>query len=239
MLKKALILGTLLLSQCSPLTSNPQTQENLHPLPASFCYLDSVAPQIKVELAYAGPHNFVGRPLDGYQGQRAILRRDTAQGMKRAAEQAAQEGYGIILYDAYRPRRTMSDIGRWIHTSDKRMQTQFYPNISKKQIIEHRYLGEISEHSWGIAVDISLYQLSNGQVLDMGGHHDLLDKSSSTEYDGPELTAQQRANRLLLRDIMEKAGFSNYSKEWWHFYLKDADNLLSYDFVIKDKLKQQ
>ncbi len=54
--------------------------------------------------------------------------------------------------------------------------------------------------------------------LDMGTGFDFFDPRSWPEY--PELTAVQRANRMLLQVVMEKHGFKPYPKEWWHFTLK-------------------
>jgi D-alanyl-D-alanine dipeptidase len=38
--------------------------------------------------------------------------------------------------------------------------------------------------------------------------------------DAADVTARQHANRLLLRDAMARAGFSNYPLEWWHYTLQ-------------------
>jgi len=39
---------------------------------------------------------------------------------------------------------------------------------------------------------------------------------------------------MLLKDTMEKYGFVNYDKEWWHYTLKNEPFPKTYfDFVIK------
>lgn len=203
-------------------------------MPAGFCYVDEVAPTVQVDLKYAGYDNFVGRPIVGYTGKRAILRHDAAAAVARAAKSLAKQGYGLRICDAYRPAGAMQDFYRWSKTPDDRMKARFYPNISKKGIYEGKYIGTVSEHSWGVAVDITLIRLSNGQECDMGGHHDLLDPSSATDY--PNLTPAQRANRQRLCKAMTDAGMRNYSTEWWHYYVYPLGTCWAYGFPLDDHL---
>lgn len=208
-----------------------------HYLHETLCYVDSVAPSVRTGLKYAGSDNFVGRPIDGYTGHRAVLRREAAAALARVAESLRPEGLGLLIWDAYRPRRAMKDFRAWSETPDDRMKKKFYPNITKAGIYEGRYIGDESEHSWGIAVDITLVHLKSGRPLDMGGHHDLLDPSSATLYSG--LTPKQQANRLKLKTAMEAAGFRNYSKEWWHYYYMDVPQIYSYDIPLDDTLRER
>ncbi len=225
------LLPLLLLTQC---ISNDTVVK--YPLPEGFCYVDTVAPTIQVNLLYATDDNFVGKKLDGYEGKRAILRRDTAEALAQAQALFAKKGLSLYVTDAYRPRRAMEDIQRWAKTDANTMQAKYYPNHSKKGIFENKYIGKVSEHSWGIAVDVTLVDMKTGQFLDMGGFPDLLDPISTTDYAGPELSPEQRANRQLLKNTMAQVGFSNYSKEWWHYFLTNKGKVLSYDFVIDDTL---
>ncbi len=206
--------------------------ESYFALPADFTYLNDA--RVKVTLYYAGPDNFVGRRLDGYEGIRALLRRDTAVGIQRAASVLEKRGLGLVITDAYRPRRAMEDIAKWAKTSDCRMKSRFYPNLTKAQIFEEQYIGAVSEHSWGVAVDVTLYRLSDGKLLDMGGHVDYLDPSSATAYAG--LTTTQRKNRDLLLRTMQDAGFDNYDKEWWHYWIRSEQQPMSYDFPLRDNI---
>lgn len=226
-------IGMFLLSGC--VQTAPRS--TIGYLPADFCYLDTVAPNVRVNLMYAGDDNFVGRPLAGYKGTRAILRRDTAEAVAKAADMLAAEGLGLLVRDAYRPAIAMRDFYAWSKTPDRKMQHKYYPNISKKGIYEGRYIGTTSEHTWGIAVDVTLVELSTGKELDMGGHVDLLDPSSATDYAG--LTPTQRANRYKLRDVMTRAGMRNYSKEWWHYFLSPSGLCRVYSFPITDHLEER
>lgn len=228
------LLLPLLLTQCMPVTT-PASVAPAACMPAGLCYLDTVAPGIQVDLKYCGSDNFVGRPIDGYtSGRRAILRKDTAEALARAQQMLEKKGLGILVWDAYRPHRALKDFYNWSRTDDDSTRAEFYPNITKRGIYENRYIGLTSEHSWGIAVDITLIHLNTGEELDMGGRHDLLDASSATVYAG--LTPQQQANRLLLRDTMAAVGMRNYSKEWWHYFLSPPGKCLRYDFPLNDDL---
>ena len=217
--------------QVVPVPDHPVSQ-----LPPGWCYVDRVAPSVRVELKYAGCDNFVGRPIAGYTGRRAILRRDAAEGLRRASDELKKKGYGLLIWDAYRPAGAMKDFRRWSRTPDNRMQSRFYPRISKRGIYDGKYIGDMSEHSWGIAVDITLVHLRTGKEVDMGGHHDLLDPSSAT--DSPLVTPTQRRHRHILREAMEKGGFRNYSKEWWHYFLKDSQPWFMYGFPLDDHLPE-
>ena len=233
----ALFLPLMLLNQCAPVPA-PLAVAPAPAMPAELCYLDTVAPGIRVDLKYCGYDNFVGRPIDGYtEGRRAILRKDAAAAMARAQKQLKAKGLGLLVWDAYRPHRALKDFYRWSENSDDSTRAEFYPNITKRGIYENKYIGLSSEHSWGIAVDITLVNLKTGKELDMGGRHDLLDESSATVYAG--LTSRQQANRLLLRDTMASVGMRNYSKEWWHYFVSPPGTCHRYDFPLNDTLVEQ
>lgn len=231
-----LLLSLVFLCQCSPLPVPAPAPQVL--MPAGLCYLDTAVPGIRVDLKYCGNDNFVGRPIAGYtQGSRPILRKDTAAAMAAAQAILEKQGYGILVWDAYRPHRALADFYAWSQTDDDSTRAEFYPNITKKGIYENRYIGHTSEHSWGTAVDITLVDLRTGKELDMGGRHDLLDASSATVY--PGLTPEQQSNRLLLRDTMAAVGMRNYSKEWWHYFLKNPGTCRRYDFPLRDDMLEQ
>lgn len=222
----------LLLPHCAPLSA--PTAEPYAAMPADFCYVDEVAPEVRADLKYAGSDNFVGRPIDGYQGRRAILRQDAARALHRVAVALAQQGYGLLIWDAYRPMRALRDFRAWSLSPDDRTRAEFYPRLTKQGIYDARYIGDSSEHTWGIAVDLTLVHLATGEPVDMGGRHDLLDPSSATH--SPLVTPRQRANRQLLCAAMAAGGFENYAKEWWHYRLADSRPWVAYDFPVRDHL---
>ncbi|ADP72800.1 D-Ala-D-Ala dipeptidase [Rhodomicrobium vannielii ATCC 17100] len=76
---------------------------------------------------------------------------------------------------------------------------------------------------------LALGELAPGE-LDMGTSFDCFDRASNTAF--PGLTPEQRRSRDLLVTLMERAGFTNYPAEWWHFSLARAKNRRSYDVPI-------
>lgn len=224
-----LLLAVSLLVQCAP------TSGSLY-MPAEFCYVDEVALGVRADLKYAGHDNFVGRPISGYEGQRPLLRRDAAQALARAAEALRRRGYGLLVWDAYRPSRALLDFRAWSRTADDHTKAEFYPRITKQEIYDGRYIGDTSEHTWGIAVDLTLVHLPSGTPVDMGGRHDLLDTSSATY--SQEVTPEQQAHRRLLHDAMLAAGFENYTKEWWHYRLANSKPWRVYNFPVRDDLQR-
>ena len=231
--------AALLLAGCAPLPpgssdGGASARVAAYALPKGFCYLDEVAPTVRVDLKYAGNDNFVGQRICGYEGRRAILRRDAALALAKAAAALAKEGYGLLVWDAYRPARAMRHFRAWSRTADNHTKSEFYPNITKQGIYDNHYIGDTSEHSWGIALDLTLVRLADGKPVDMGGRHDLLDASSATH--SPLVSAKARSNRLRLNAAMRAAGFANYSKEWWHYRLRNSQPFVAYDFPVRDDL---
>lgn len=236
---KCLLAGLgVVLASCSGEPFQPSMNQPLMDLmPQGFVYVDQFVPSVKTDLKYSGSDNFIGRPLNGYHGKRAILRREAAIQLAKAQRYLRSKGYGILIYDAYRPHTAMIDIGKWgKDLGDQKMKARFYPGIDKKRIFDDNYVRDISEHSRGVAVDITLVDLKTGKPVDMGGHHDLLDPSSAT--DSFLVTPSQRAKRQLLKNEMARAGFDNYAPEWWHYRLSpEPDETAYFYFPAWDEMK--
>ncbi len=82
-------------------------------------------------------------------------------------------------------------------------------------------------HSTGGAVDLTI-SLVDGSFLDMGGEIDCIGPVSIPNYyadhaksDNESLAYVWNARRLLLSQVMKKAGFSQHPNEWWHFSYGD------------------
>jgi len=191
-------------------------------LPAGFVYLDDVAPDIMLDIRYASTDNFIGKPIKGYVKPVAITTSKTALALKNAQADFKRFGLGLKVFDAYRPQRAVDHFVRWAKDwNDTLMKSKYYPQVAKQDLFREDYIAAKSGHSRGSTVDVTLgYVDANGLAneLDMGTGFDFFDPRSWSEY--PELTAAQRANRMLLQVVMEKHGFKPYPKEWWHFTLK-------------------
>jgi len=67
--------------------------------------------------------------------------------------------------------------------------------------------------------------------LDMGTAYDCLSPVAATASGA--VSAEARANRQRLKAAMERRGFRNYSKEWWHFTLRGEPHRGTYfDFPV-------
>ena len=200
-------------------------------LPEGFVYIKDVIPSVREDIRYAGYHNFVGCPVDGYFAPKSVLQECAALALKKAAEEFERQGLYLLIYDAYRPQRAVDHFVRWAKDPDDvKTKAEFYPTLDKSELFPKGYIAVYSGHSRGLTVDLTLTD-KDGNELDMGGEFDWFSKISSHEYD--QLTPQQKANRQLLRSGMLAAGFDDYSEEWWHYtFICDAPKVY-YDFPIE------
>lgn len=187
---------------------------------SGFVLVSDYVPQVIQEIRYHSTFNFVGDRIDGYEDPVAILTKEAARALKSASNEALVQGYRFKIYDAYRPATAVRHFVLWgIEDEDIRMKQYFYPAISKQETFSLGYIASRSSHSRGSTVDLTLFDMSESCDVDMGGYFDFFGDIS--HYDYPALTDAQRANRVLLREIMVRSGFVPYENEWWHFTLAD------------------
>ena len=187
---------------------------------SAFVEIANAVPDVILEIRYYSTFNFVGERIDGYIEPTALLTKEAAKALKIASDKFASRGYRLKIYDAYRPQRAVDHFVRWAKdTSDQRMKKVFYPDVPKERLFELGFIAEHSGHSRGSTVDLTLFDMSRGCDVDMGGYFDYFGDIS--HFDHHDLTDAQRANRALLRDVMMDAGFAPYEYEWWHFTLRD------------------
>jgi D-alanyl-D-alanine dipeptidase len=164
--------------------------------------LATLDPTIKLDIRYATTHNFLGTPL--YSQARAFLQRPAAEALARVQKSLAEEGYGLLVHDAYRP---------WYVT--KIFWDATPPD--KHEFVADPAAG--SRHNRGCAVDLTLYTLREGRPVQMPSLYDEMSERAYPNYaGGPE---QPRRMRELLRRHMEAEGFSVYQFEWWHYDYRD------------------
>ena len=192
-------------------------------LSKGFVYADEMIPDLHLDLRYAGTHNFVGEPIDGYRKVRCIMTEEAAKALKKVQEELRPFGLGIKVFDAYRPQMAVDHFVRWASVvQDTRMKAEFYPDVDKRNLFKDGYIAAKSGHSRGSTVDLTIIPLGGGDAgreLDMGSGFDFFGLSSWP--DSLQVGPIPRAHRLLLRMVMEKHGFKPYPQEWWHFTLKN------------------
>ncbi|MGY5850025.1 M15 family metallopeptidase [Salegentibacter sp. F14] len=189
-------------------------------LPAGFVYLHQVLPGIELNIRYAGDHNFLGRPVNGYYRPLAILSKPAADQLKKVQDNLKQQGYSLKVFDAYRPQIAVDHFVVWAQDpADTLAKQGFYPNIPKSELFQRGFIASKSGHSRGSTVDLTIIVDETKKELDMGSTYDFFGIIS--HHDSEQVTKEQKANRQLLKEVMEKHGFRPYSEEWWHYTLRN------------------
>lgn len=189
-------------------------------IPDKFAYVHEAIPDAKYDIRYATLDNFLGTTVDGYLAPVAILTCEALEELQKAANEWRDQGYGILVFDGYRPQKAVDHFVRWARDlSDTLTKSKYYPDVDKADLVAEGYIAERSGHTRGSTVDLSLYDLAGGGALDMGSGFDLF---GPTSHHGTDLiTVEQASNRLILKETMERHGFICYSREWWHYGLKN------------------
>ena len=156
-------------------------------------------PGLKLLSIYAQADNCFGQPL--YNSPKLLLAQEAAQALGRVHQRLAEYGYGIMVWDAYRP---------WSVS----MLAHLALPENGKQMLEDP-LTEGSIHNTGMAVDVTLYDLATGEPVEMISGLD--EPSLRQRFSYPGGTERQRYLRGLLRSTMELEGFQGIEMEWWHF----------------------
>lgn len=164
--------------------------------------LKKIDRRIRLDIRYATSNNFLGRPV--YRQARAFLQRPAALALARVNEALRKEGYGLVIHDGYRP---------WAVT---RIFWDSTPE-DKKEFVADPSKG--SRHNRGCAVDLSLFELKTGRIVEMPSGYDEMSERSHIKYAGG--SSEQRRLRDMLRSAMEAEGFAVYEPEWWHYDYKD------------------
>lgn len=155
-------------------------------------------PTIKLDIRYATKNNFLGRAI--YKEARAFLQRPAAEAVVRANKALRAKGFGLFVYDAYRPWSVTKLL--WDNT----------PN-DKKMFVADPDIG--SRHNRGCAVDLTLFDLKTGKEVTMPSGFDEMTERSAPVYAGA--TPEAARMRDLLIDAMRAEGFTVFATEWWHF----------------------
>jgi len=189
-------------------------------LEKNFVFLDEVLPGVRWDAKYATWDNFTGRPVDGYWLNRIVGTKELGNALQKAQELAKKQGYGLLLWDGYRPQCAVDCFLHWASLPENDLtKRRYYPNIKRAEMVAKGYVASQSSHSRGGAVDLTIFSLDTGLLVPMGGDFDLMDVLSHHGASG--LTETETNNRKRLRHIMESSGFEAYCNEWWHYVLID------------------
>lgn len=176
-----------------PVTALPKTGND------DLVELVKLDPGIRLDIRYATANNFTGRQL--YDQPRAFLVRPAAEALVQAHRAAQAEGYGLTVFDAYRPWRITKKL--WDAT----------PAGPLRNYVANPKQG--SKHNRGCAVDLSLHRIDTGQLVEMPSGYDEFTKRAHRDF--MDSSPEAIANRTRLQRWMESQGFRGISNEWWHF----------------------
>jgi len=225
--------------------------------PDTIVDLKELLPSAILDIRYQGPHNFVGTPVDGYRAPKCLITREAAEALGKVQAELREFSLSLKIYDCYRPQRAVDHFVRWAQDiGDRKTQKEFYPTVDKRHLFRDGYIAEKSSHTRGSTVDLTIVPVpappqegyTPGQPLkacflpaakrfrdnslDMGTGFDCFHELSHPGNRKVGLT--QRKNRLLLKTLMDKHGFANYDKEWWHFTLRNEPYPDTYfDFPVE------
>jgi len=226
-------------------------------MPERFVDIKDVIPQIQLDIRYSGQHNFVGQKVDGYLAPKCFLTKEAAEALAGVQKDLEPYSLSLKIYDCYRPQRAVNHFVRWAtEIENTKTKKEFYPTVDKRNLFKDGYIDSKSGHSRGSTVDLTIVPLPApiqpeyiprqklyecylpaakrfaDNSIDMGTGFDCFYELSHTA--NINIGRQQKINRLLLKSLMEKHGFRNYDKEWWHFTLKNEPYPDTYfDFVIE------
>lgn len=182
---------------------------------ADLVELVKLSKSIKLDIRYATDNNFVGRKV--YPEARAFLQRPAAEAVVRVHKKLKKQGLGLVIFDGYRP---------WTIT---KLFWEVTPE-EKRKFVANPATG--SKHNRGCAVDLSIYDRTTGRLVDMPSGFDEFTERASPNYTGG--TDLERANRDLLRRLMEEEGFTVNPNEWWHFDFQNWQDYAIHDIPFTE-----
>ena len=191
----------------------PKQNDNL--LKAELVEVIKIDPTIKVDMIYSKESDLV--TIKMYEKESAFLDIEAAKALKRVNDKLKNYGYGIVIWDAYRP---------WYVS---KMFNDVLPE-GKKHLLELPEKG--SPHNKGLSVDVSLYNVNSGAYVNMISKFDEISLRTYADFQGR--TSLERYQRDLLIFFMESEGFTGVDHEWWHFDFKNFENYELLNTEFKD-----
>jgi len=217
-------------------------------MPSDFVDLQAIDPTIVVDIRYATTMNFTGGHVPAYLANKCLITQSAGDALSGIKKELTPVGLSLKLLDCYRPQQAVDYFVKWAVAGESSTKQQYYPRVPKAELITKGYIASPSSHSRGSTVDITIVSTRRDRTsgnelstcggalgvsaLDMGTGYDCFDELAHSHNE--ELSAQQRANRMLLSILLVRAGFNPYAKEWWHFTLKNEPYPGTYfDFDVK------
>lgn len=167
---------------------------------------------ILIDVKYSSLDNFMKKDLYGSLN-RIYLQEEVAIRLSKAqnALKERDSTLSLIVFDGVRPSSVQQNMWDALDTIPFHERIKFVSNPKNGSL-----------HSYGCAVDLTIYDHKKDTFLDMGAGYDDLRKIAYPRFEEKfletgELTEEQYQNRQLLRSVMRKGGFWVIQTEWWHF----------------------
>jgi D-alanyl-D-alanine dipeptidase len=167
-----------------------------------FVDVKSVDRRILVDLRYAGTNNVAHRALYP-PGTAALVRAAVAQRLATVQDYLRKKGYGLKIWDAYRPQSAQEKLWQTTHN---------------RSFVADPKEGRGSMHIRGAAVDATLVD-AEGRDVPMPTDFDSFTPAALMQYKGNNPVV--RGNLKLLQKAMAHGGFYGLRTEWWHFCAPD------------------
>lgn len=179
--------------------------------------IKTLIPGVIYDLRYATTNNFTHTKL--YKSNNAtFLRLPVALALQKVQNELHEKGYGLKIFDAYRPYAVTKKMWDLIH--------------------DDRYVADPSKgsgHNRGLAIDLSIIRLIDSSELNMGTGFDNFTDTAHHTFKNLDSTVLQ--NRSLLKQSMEKYGFKALETEWWHYSWTNDRNYDVLDIDFKKLVK--
>lgn len=164
-----------------------------------------------VDIKKICPEIIVGLKKRRLKKEKSVFARKTVGEMLKKAQKLLPKGYKFRVEDAWRPlkeqeRYYFRDLRKLRKEHSDWTESQLRRELNKWVFPPD---AEITPwHTTGGAIDLTICY-ANGRSLPMRTKKDKI----------PDRILK---NRRLLKEIMEKVGFTNYEFEWWHFSYGDT-----------------
>jgi D-alanyl-D-alanine dipeptidase len=181
--------------------------------------LQKMIPNILLDLRYGSTNNFMQRLMYEDKPDYTFMRMPAAKALAQVQKELNKMGYGLKIFDAYRPYDVTKKFWDLVH--DER----YVANPAKG-----------SGHNRGIAADLTIIDLKTKQELKMPTGFDNF--TDSAHHDFMNLSDEVLKNRKLLKETMEKYGFTAFATEWWHYSLPDPEKYDVMDLSFEELKKE-
>jgi D-alanyl-D-alanine dipeptidase len=184
----SLVLATALAATASA-AEPPRVSPATDAASAGLVEIRTLSPGIDMDIRYAGANNFTGARVPGYEAPSCYLLAPVAKALAQVEQDLRAQGFGLRLYDCYRPVRSVQAFMAWVNDPrELSRKAQQYPDLDKPRLLADGYIAERSGHSRGATVDLGLLDCRSGACtpLDMGTDFDFF---------GPRAHTHERAER--------------------------------------------